>query len=49
MKTLKQLQAQKPSLYRNINIKKKTDTSKSKKESTVSKKAYKNMKGGFNY
>ena len=35
------------SLYRNINKRKKAGTSRSKKKSTVSPKAYKAMKGGF--
>ena len=35
------------SLYRNINKRKKTGTSRSKKNSTVSKKAYAKMKAGF--
>lgn len=35
------------SLYRNINKRKKAGTSRSKKKSTVSAKAYKAMKAGF--
>ena len=35
------------SLYRNINKRKKAGTSRSKKNSTVSTKAYKAMKKGF--
>tara|TARA_R110000803_G_scaffold94007_4_gene161467 strand:- start:1540 stop:1674 length:135 start_codon:yes stop_codon:yes gene_type:complete len=35
------------SLYKNINAKKKAGTSKSKKNSTISPKAYANMKAGF--
>jgi hypothetical protein len=35
------------SLYANINKRKKNGTSRSKKKSTVSDKAYKNMKAGF--
>ena len=35
------------SLYKNINKCKKAGTCKSKKNSTVSKKAYANMKAGF--
>ena len=35
------------SLYRNINKRKKAGTSRSKKKSTISAKAYKNMKAGF--
>ena len=35
------------SLYRNINKRKKTGTSRSKKNSTISPKAYSNMKKGF--
>jgi hypothetical protein len=34
-------------LYDNINARKKAGTSRSKKNSTVSPKAYKNMKRGF--
>ena len=35
------------SLYRNINKRKKAGTSRSKKNSTVSKKSYAAMKAGF--
>ena len=35
------------SLYRNINKRKKAGTSRSKKKSTISAKAYANMKAGF--
>lgn len=35
------------SLYRNINKRKAAGTSRSKAKSTVSDKAYKNMKAGF--
>ena len=35
------------SLYENINARKKSGTSRSKKKSTVTPKAYKNMKAGF--
>ena len=35
------------SLYRNINARKKAGTSRSKKKSTISAKAYSNMKKGF--
>jgi len=35
------------SLYKNMNKRKKEGTSRSKKESTVSPKAYANMKAGF--
>jgi len=35
------------SLYENINKRKKAGTSRSKKNSTVTKKAYENMKKGF--
>tara|TARA_R110001592_G_scaffold132485_5_gene347143 strand:- start:4104 stop:4301 length:198 start_codon:yes stop_codon:yes gene_type:complete len=35
------------SLYANMNKRKKAGTSRSKKESTISDKAYKNMKAGF--
>jgi len=35
------------SLYRKINARKKAGTSRSKKKSTISAKAYKNMKAGF--
>jgi len=34
-------------LYANINARKKDGTSRSKKKSTISKKAYANMKKGF--
>ena len=35
------------SLYENINKRKKAGTSRSKKNSTISEKAYANMKAGF--
>jgi hypothetical protein len=35
------------SLYENINRRKKAGTSRSKKNSTISDKAYKQMKAGF--
>jgi hypothetical protein len=35
------------SLYENINKRKKAGTSRSKKKSTISPKAYANMKAGF--
>jgi hypothetical protein len=35
------------SLYDNINKRKKAGTSRSKKKSTITKKAYANMKAGF--
>jgi len=35
------------SLYKNMNARKKAGTSRSKKNTTVSAKAYKNMKAGF--
>ena len=35
------------SLYRNINKRKKAGTSRSKSKSTISDKAYANMKAGF--
>ena len=35
------------SLYRNINKRKKAGTSRSKKKSTISPKAYKEMQNGF--
>jgi len=35
------------SLYKNINKRKKAGTSRSKKNSTITKKAYDNMKKGF--
>jgi len=35
------------SLYRNINKRKKAGTSRSKAKSTISSKAYANMKAGF--
>ena len=34
-------------LYANINKRRKAGTSRSKKKSTISKKAYANMKAGF--
>tara|TARA_R100000700_G_scaffold37519_1_gene47807 strand:+ start:13626 stop:13802 length:177 start_codon:yes stop_codon:yes gene_type:complete len=37
----------KPGLYANINKRKKAGTSRSKKNSTISPKAYANMKAGF--
>jgi hypothetical protein len=37
----------KKGLYYNINKRKKAGTSRSKKKSTISSKAYKNMKSGF--
>ena len=37
----------KKGLYYNINKRKKAGTSRSKKKSTISKKAYANMKKGF--
>ena len=37
----------KKGLYHNINKRKKAGTSRSKKKSTISKKAYSNMKAGF--
>jgi len=37
----------KKGLYYNINKRKKAGTSRSKKKSTISAKAYKNMKSGF--
>ena len=37
----------KKGLYYNINKRKKACTSRSKKNSTISDKAYKNMKAGF--
>ena len=36
-----------PGLYANINAKKKAGTSKSKAKSTITPKAYANMKAGF--
>lgn len=35
------------SLYRNINARKRAGTSRPKSKSTISAKAYKNMKAGF--
>lgn len=35
------------SLYKNINKRKKAGTSRTKKKSTISSKAYANMKAGF--
>tara|TARA_B100001094_G_scaffold39584_3_gene34110 strand:+ start:3815 stop:3967 length:153 start_codon:yes stop_codon:yes gene_type:complete len=37
----------KKGLYYNINKRKKSGTSRSKKDSTISDKAYKNMQAGF--
>ena len=37
----------KPGLWANINARKKAGTSRSKSESTISSKAYANMKAGF--
>ena len=37
----------KPGLWANINARKKSGTSRSKKKSTISAKAYSNMKKGF--
>jgi hypothetical protein len=37
----------KKGLYYNINKRKKAGTSRTKKKSTISSKAYKNMKSGF--
>ena len=37
----------KKGLYYNINKRKKAGTSRTKKKSTISKKAYKNMQAGF--
>lgn len=37
----------KKGLYANINARRKKGTSRSKKKSTISKKAYKNMRKGF--
>jgi len=39
--------SQRPGLYANINRRKKAGTSRSKKKSTISAKAYANMKAGF--
>ena len=39
--------AAKKGLYANINARKKAGTSRTKKKSTISKKAYKNMQAGF--
>ena len=36
-----------PGLWANINARKKAGTSRSKKNSTITKKAYANMKKGF--
>ena len=40
-------QVSKPGLYANINKRKKKGISRSKKNSTISKDAYANMKAGF--
>ena len=45
--TTKDGRTAKKGLYYNINKKKKAGTSNSKKKSTISAKAYKNMKSGF--
>ena len=39
--------AKRPGLYANINKRRKAGTSRSKSKSTVSAKAYANMKAGF--
>ena len=39
--------AKRPGLYANMNKRKKEDTSRSKKKSTITPKAYANMKAGF--
>tara|TARA_R100000935_G_C2712266_1_gene114567 strand:- start:113 stop:250 length:138 start_codon:yes stop_codon:yes gene_type:complete len=39
--------AKKPGLYSNLNARKKAGTSRPKAKSTVSTKAYSNMKAGF--
>jgi len=39
--------AAKKGLYANINARKKAGTSRTKKKSTISTKAYKNMQAGF--
>jgi|TARA_A100000172_G_C2974963_1_gene87289 hypothetical protein len=39
--------AAKKGLYANINARKKAGTSRTKKKSTITKKAYKNMQAGF--
>ena len=39
--------AKKPGLYSNINARRKKNLSRSKKKSTISPKAYANMKAGF--
>ena len=44
---LKGVNMAKPGLYANINKRKKAGTSRSKKNSTISAKAYANMKAGF--
>lgn len=41
------MKASKPGLYANINKRRKAGTSRSKKNSTVSAKAYAHMKAGF--
>ena len=47
LEKLRALKAQKPSLVRNINIKKLEGTSRSKEKSTISKSSYKEMKKGW--
>ena len=39
--------AAKKGLYANINARKKAGTSRTKKKSTITKKAYRNMQAGF--
>ena len=39
--------AKRPGLYANINARKKAGTSRTKKKSTITPKAYANMKAGF--
>jgi len=39
--------AKRPGLYANMNARKKAGTSRPKSKSTVTAKAYKNMKAGF--
>ena len=43
----KAVKGKRPGLLANINARKKAGTSRSKADSTISAKAYKNMKAGF--
>ena len=45
--TMTKSKKKRPGLWANINARKKAGTSRSKKKSTISAKAYSNMKAGF--